>query len=494
MRSEQNFFDISSILLGGDINRLYLWPSIILLLIVIYVLIRTYKATKNVEKKLAEFSSLTNHPFSENLQLVEVHTNEHKINKKALGPLARIIDEYAVLVADKNGIITYANERYVSISGMLQKELIGIENIINNAGCHAPDFWREMWKTISGEKVWHGEIGNKSSLGGIYWIDTFIFPLSFISNNSEGYICFGTDITEIKKQNNHLINEVEKKEKTIRRVEGMLFHSDRMASLGTVSAGIAHEINNPVSYISSNITRLNEYFDRVSIAIKKITPALESTGCENIAPAVHELDFVFRDYPLLIGETLEGIERIRKIIRDLKSFSHEQNDDFALIDIHECIETALNLAQSELKYKVTLHKNYDSNIPRIVGSEMQLSQVFINLFINASHAIEKNGDISIVTKMVNDKLSISIADNGGGIAPEILEDIFEPFFTTKPVGQGTGLGLSISHDIIKRHGGDILVDSVKNKGSTFTITLPFSEAGIARPILLHDKKHYEKIS
>lgn len=487
MSTSKSILDFSTPFFERDINSIYLWPSIVLLLIVIYVLIRTYRATKNVEKKLAEFSSLTSHAFSENLQLVEIHANEHKINKKALGPLARIIDEYAVLVADKIGRITYANEKYVLISGSSQKNLIKTGNIINNSNCHDAKFWKDMWKTISSEKVWHGEIGNKSVLGEIFWIDTFIFPLSFISNNGEGFICFGTDITEIKKQNNLLKGEVEKKDKTIRRVEGMLFHSDRMASLGVVSAGIAHEINNPISYISSNITTLGEYFNRYSRIIEKVIPSIESINSKDISEDVKGLADVLRDCPLLIEETQEGVARIKRIIRDLKCFSHENSEEFTSIDIHRCIETALNIAQSELKYKVTLHKNYAGDMPRIIGSDTQLSQVFINLFINAAHAIEKQGAINVVTNTLDNHLSISIADNGKGIDADILGDIFEPFFTTKPTGQGTGLGLSISHDIIKRHGGEISVNSIKGKGSEFMIKLPLPEANIITPTFPHEK-------
>jgi len=481
MNLQQDLSSMSESISNDGLNALYLWPSVVLLLLVIYVLIKTYRAAQNVEKKLTEFSSLTNHAFAGNLQLIETHANEHKLNKKALGPLARIIDEYAVTVTEQDGYITYANEKYLSLSGYSLVDLIGKERIENNSDCHDELFWKDMWQCISGEKVWHGEIGNRGSSGNIYWIDTFIFPLSFISKESNGYICFGTDITAVRQQNSRLKTEVELKDKAIRKVEGMLFHSEKMASLGVISAGIAHEINNPVAFISSNVYKLSEYFGKLAMALDHSRHGQEMNKVHNHQIKASDIDFILKDFPLIIEETTDGIDRIVKIIRDLKSFSHEQkNEDFSLLDVHQCIETALNLARSELKYKVSIQKQYGSDIPSVKGSETQLSQVFINILVNAAHAIEKDGNICITTCVERDNIMVCIADNGMGIQPDILKDIFEPFFTTKPVGQGTGLGLSISQDIIKRHGGEILVDSTVGSGTTFTIRLPLPSEGIAR--------------
>jgi two-component system NtrC family sensor kinase len=469
----QDLFSISENISGFNFSALYLVPSVILLLIVAFFLIKTYRATKNVEKKLAEFSSLSNHILAGNFQLIETHSNEHKLNKKALGPLARIIDEYAVTVIEKNGFIIYANQKYLEISGFSLKELIEKVKISNAAGLHDDKYWQEMWLTISNERVWHGEIGNISPGGRTYWVDTFIFPLSYISSENEGFICFGTDITAIKQQNTHLKDEVEIRNKTISKVEGMLLHSEKMASLGTISAGIAHEINNPVAFISCNVTKLNEYLDQLALVVKKIQSTHSNASLDNVLD-IGEAAFILEDYPVLIAETNDGLDRIRKIIKDLKCFSHEQTDSLASLDIHKCIETSLNLAKSELKYKAIIQKDYDAYIPMIQGSETQLSQVLINIFINAAHAIETDGMIRIMTRLLEGNVVIRIADNGSGIEPDVMKSIFEPFFTTKPVGQGTGLGLSISHDIIKRHGGEIDVESEVGAGTTFVIKLPVS--------------------
>jgi two-component system NtrC family sensor kinase len=476
MNVRQAISSITETISGQSSGLLYLWPSIVLLLLIVYVLIKTYRAARNVEKKLAEFSSLSSHAFAGNLQLLETHNNEHKLNKKALGPLARIIDEYAVTVVDKNGFIIYANQKFMDLCEFSLKELIGVARLINDSGCHDDKFWQEMWSAISNDRVWHGELGNNARAGTVYWIDTFIFPLSYISSESEGYICFGTDITAIKQQNTRLKNEVELKNQTISKVEGMLLHSEKMASLGTIAAGIAHEINNPVAFVSSNIEKLGEYLDDLSAAIRSsqalVSNDAAGTGVTNIR--VKEVEFILGDYPSLVEETNDGIDRVRKIIKDLKCFSHEQKEIFSSLDIHKCIESSLNLAKSELKYKVDIQKDYGIAIPPVSGSESQLSQVFINLFVNAAHAIDKRGEIRIVTRDVNKRLVIRVSDNGSGIEPGILKNIFEPFFTTKGIGQGTGLGLSISQDIIKRHGGEITVESTKGVGTTFTITLPVS--------------------
>ena len=460
------------------LDNIYLWPSIILLLLVVYVLMKTYRATKNVEKRLLEFASKGDHPFSEQMLLVEVHANEHKLNKKALGPLARIIDEYVVIIMDTMGSITYVNEKFVKLKKMGDKNILGEKLFGAGAEVYPEKHPQEFWKNISDQKIWHGEYGIRSYQGDIFWLDLFVFPLSLISNDEQGFFCFGSDITNIKNANLQLRDEVNQKDLAISKVENMLLHSEKMASLGTISAGIAHEINNPVAFISSNLVHIGKCLDEFAAVLKEVVGSEDLSGSVE-GQLVHSssgidkkyISYLIKDYPFLMEETNEGVERIKKIIHDLKTFSY-QNTESCNVNVHECIETALNLVSSELKEKVTVKKSYGQNIPSILGSETQLSQVFVNMFINAVHAIGDNGVIDISTRKDSVFMEIIISDNGSGIDPGKIKNIFDPFFTTKPAGQGTGLGLSISHDIIKRHGGEINVESELGVGTAFHIKLP----------------------
>ena len=396
--------------------------------------------------------------------------NEQQINVMTLGPLARIIDAYAVTTTDKSGNITYANEHFLKLSSYDADELVGRSHDITRSGVHDSQHWDEISSTVANGKVWHGELCNRSKSGNIYWTDSFIFPLSYIKDATEGYICLSTDITGIKSQNSQLINDNRKKDEIIVRVEDMLLNSERMASLGTISAGIAHEINNPTAFVSSNISTMKRYCETLSAFFGKIETEsrFESISDEEKM----EIHVIIDDCREVLEETTDGIRRIQRIVSDLKSFSHDKQEGFCPVNIQKCIDISLNLNRNEIKYKIKVNRNFESNTPEIIGSEPKLSQVFINLLINASHAIHDKGEINITTTTRGDKVITTISDTGAGIDPAILDTIFEPFFTTKGVGKGTGLGLSISQDIIKRHKGSIRVSSQPGTGTTFTIELP----------------------
>jgi len=173
----------------------------------------------------------------------------------------------------------------------------------------------------------------------------------------------------------------------------------------------------------------------------------------------------------LIAESMEGLSRVRDIIQDLKDFAHADKNDWELDDLHKGLDSTLNIINNELKYHCTVHKQY-GEIPEIYCLPSQLNQVFMNLLINAAHAIDTKGDIHISTGCTEPNVWVEIRDNGKGIAPENLPRLFEPFFTTKPVGKGTGLGLSVSQNIVRKHGGKIEVTSQPGQGSRFRVWLP----------------------
>ena len=253
-----------------------------------------------------------------------------------------------------------------------------------------------------------------------------------------------------------------------------------MASIGQLAAGIAHEINNPVGFVMSNLHSMGKYSERLSQFIKIQSEAIEklSKGAGDNAAVLDglhkkrqalKIDYVTNDFTNVIKESLEGTERVKCIVEDLKSFSRKDESVHKLADINDGIESTINVVWNELKYKADVKKEY-GKIPLTKCNIGQLNQVFMNLLINAVHAIEEHGEILIKTEHRDGDIVVSVSDTGCGIPEDKLNRIFEPFFTTKEVGEGTGLGLSIAYDIVKKHNGEILVTSEIGKGTTFTVT------------------------
>lgn len=474
--------ELISPLINAESGGIYLFVSIIVMLVVIFFLYKTYRASMSVEARLAEFSSLTSSAFAGRLNLIEASAEAFHLNRHALGPLARIIDEYCVITTNEEGIITYCNDRFTALSGTSQRMLVGKPGSFEHQVTDIHHSWNATRSQLSPDKVWHGELC-LSLKSGIRWLDCFAFPLGFITNGESGYIYFGTDITGVKKQNQQLMNEVRQKDEAISKMEGMLLNSEKMASLGVISAGIAHEINNPIAFVLANIRQIHNYGTSMRAVIMDLVRRIPDDKMEKILNSLEENPITLRhlseltaDFPSLMEETFDGIDRVQKIITDLKCFSNERPDNFTEVDISKCIDLSLNLARHETKGKIRISRNHEGGVPALQGSETQLSQVFLNLIVNASQAMPQGGDISIHTQCDQGRCIIRVEDTGPGISEEIQENIFEPFFTTKAVGEGTGLGLAISQDIIRRHGGEITVQSKPGQGTTFTISLPLGKA------------------
>jgi len=261
--------------------------------------------------------------------------------------------------------------------------------------------------------------------------------------------------------------------------QSQLLQSEKMASVGQLAAGVAHEINNPIGYVHSNLVSLSRYLENIFAVLQAYERFEDSLppGSPQVQQLKHlkdtmELDFLRRDIGDLMTESVEGVTRVEKIVKDLKDFSHVDEAEWQETDVHAAIDSTLNVVWHELKYKGDLVKDY-GDLPRIQCLPFQLKQVIMNLLVNAAHAIDQRGRIEIRTRAEPEgKVEIRVSDNGKGIDPRHLNRIFEPFFTTKPVGVGTGLGLSVSYSIIQKHNGTIDVESEPGKGTTFTIRLP----------------------
>ncbi len=263
----------------------------------------------------------------------------------------------------------------------------------------------------------------------------------------------------------------------LKQTQSHLVQHEKMASIGQLAAGVAHEINNPVGFIASNLGTLGRYSGRIREFLKEDAELAAQSGDAGLAARQAEsrkrfkIDFTLGDIDDLVRESLEGCERVKKIVQDLKGFSRVDQAREQTVDIHECIDSTINIVWNELKYKTKVMRDYQARRP-VTCFPQQLNQVFMNLLVNAAHAIEKEGLITIKTWQDEGFAYVSIADTGCGIPPENLSHIFEPFFTTKEVGKGTGLGLSIAYDIVtKNHHGEIRVESQVGQGTTFTIKL-----------------------
>jgi signal transduction histidine kinase len=239
-----------------------------------------------------------------------------------------------------------------------------------------------------------------------------------------------------------------------------LVTSGRLAAVGELAAGIAHEISNPVTFVRSNLVQLREEWEQLAAAVRKADPA----GTD--APDMEE-------GAELIEESLEGVDRVAGVVRDVRAFSHAGLGHAELSDVNELLENAANVAA--LRYSVAFERCYGDVRP-VRCAPHQLRQVFLNLIFNALHAVGSQGNIRLVTQQSHDRVVVRIQDDGCGIAPEVIDRIFDPFFTTRPVGEGTGLGLALCYQIVRNHGGEIAVESQPGHGTSFFVHLPTADA------------------
>jgi signal transduction histidine kinase len=263
-----------------------------------------------------------------------------------------------------------------------------------------------------------------------------------------------------------------------------LMQSEKLASIGQLAAGVAHEINNPIGYVFSNFETLGTYIGRMLQMFEAYEQAEAHIGDPATLGQVRalrqemDLDFLIEDIPLMMAESREGISRVRKIVQDLKDFSRvDANQEWQWASLHSGIDSTLNIVANEVKYKADVVKEY-GDIPDIECQPSHINQVIMNIVVNGAHAIgSERGLITIRTGREGDQVWLTISDNGAGMPKEIQSRIFDPFFTTKPIGSGTGLGLSLSYGIIQKHHGQIEVHSEPGQGTTFRITLPIHQVG-----------------
>lgn len=401
--------------------------------------------------------------------------------------LRNITDHMAegVFVLNRSGEVKFMNPEAERLLGWSLEELQG-KSMHQSIHHH----------TAEGEELHPGECLIMRSINdcAVYRTDNdayvrkdgSMFAVSYVAapmlENGEvtGAVVVFSDVSERKK------SEAQQKALTqmLHEAQVQLLQSEKMASIGQLAAGVAHEINNPVGYVSSNLTTLQKYVEDLFSLLDAYARLEQEVAPENaIRQEIDslkqrlDLDFLREDLSDLMSESQEGISRVRQIVQDLKDFSHVDEAEWQWADLHKSLDSTLNIVHNELKYKAEVIKEYDPDIPHVECIASQLNQVFMNLLVNAAHAIENRGTITVRTLLRSPEwVAVEITDTGTGIPQDKLGRIFDPFYTTKPVGKGTGLGLSLAYGIVQKHDGEIEVESEVGKGTTFRVSLPVQQA------------------
>lgn len=301
-------------------------------------------------------------------------------------------------------------------------------------------------------------------------------------------IKMNSELCESERKSRGMFLDLQKAHEELKKTQMQLFQSEKLVSIGQLAAGVAHEINNPIGFVKSNIEVLTGYIASYMQILhygEDLRNCVKRGDMEKAKILIDEvskfeqdaqIDYIVKDTDKLLESTLMGLNRVQKIINDLRTFARDGIDEDEIMKVEDVLESILGIVNNEIKYKAEIRKDY-GDTPPVKCSSLRLGQVFINLFVNAAQSIEDKGIIGIKTYAKNNEVYVAISDTGKGIAPENIDRIFDPFFTTKPVGQGTGLGLSVSYEIVKDHGGMIMVDSKVGAGTTFTIMLPSHSSG-----------------
>jgi PAS domain S-box-containing protein len=387
--------------------------------------------------------------------------------------------EHHVLITDRKGRIVFANLSLAERHGRVRDELIGesVEQIMRTDN-HSPSQLEKMRCAMRESRPIRVVVQGVHSTGRPLWLSLNITPIPGPDGRAGHFVGIATDITQsvedcrIKKE---LQARVESREQERDRLALELRMAQKLEAVGRLAAGVAHEINTPMQYVSDNVTFLSESVDDLADVITAYRADRERGDAR---AAEVEADYLLTELPRAMQRAREGLKRVTEIVRAMKEFSHPNTEARSSADINKAIETTLEIARSEYKHIAVVELD-PAPLPLVPCNVGELNQVFLNLLVNAAHAIDasgkdvSNGRIRIATRHVGAELVISFEDNGCGISTENLEKIFDPFFTTKEVGKGTGQGLAISRSIVvDRHGGALEVTSIVGAGTRFTIRLP----------------------
>ncbi len=450
-------------------------------------------------RKAMERHRLTreNQEYQKNLErIVRKRTAELTETKNFLQSVLDSSRDYAIIAAGRGGRISLFNQGAARLFGYSAEDMRGEHTRL----LFPPDdndqdgpFGVSVDELKPGD-IQHSEAIVKRNDGVLIVVSMSVGTLSDKNENIIGALCIAKDITEQKKLEREVKKHTENLEKLVEartkelsdrnqqlektlhdlsNAQAQLISSEKMASIGQLAAGVAHEINNPIGFVHSNLNSLKKYVAKVSDVLHTMKDKLD--GDEEIQQVWKKakVDFILEDLGELLDESIDGTQRVSTIVKDLKNVSNIDRSQIMESDLEQALDSTLNIVWNEIKYKAEVEKEY-TGIPAVTCNPQQLNQVFLNILVNAAHAIDDPpGKIIVRTHDRGDSMvALEIEDNGSGMDEETRSKIFDAFFTTKEIGKGTGLGLSISYRIVQEHGGEIEVDSEPGKGTTFRIILP----------------------
>jgi PAS domain S-box-containing protein len=404
---------------------------------------------------------------------------ERRRTEDALHLLSSAVEQspVSVVITDPKGRITYVNRKFMQWTGYKLEEILGKNPRILKSGHTSAEEYRSMWKTLTQGAEWHGEFRNRKKNGELYWESAAITPIKDGSGRITHFLAIKEDTTERKI------------------IDSQLKQARKLEAIGQLTAGIAHEINTPMQYVGDNVTFLKETW----AGIGQLLSAARQLHREGAGGALSEgsfrqfaaccqavdIEFLEGEIPRALEQALEGIERVKVIVRAMKEFSHPGAEGNGLVDLNKAIETTITVTRNEWKYVAEMETHFAADLPPVPCQAGPLNQVILNLIVNAVDAIrqalgegsEAKGKITITTRRQGDWAEISIRDTGTGIPEQVQPRMFEYFFTTKPVGKGTGQGLALARNTIeKKHNGKIWFETEVGKGTAFFIHLPLAAA------------------
>jgi PAS domain S-box-containing protein len=445
-------------------------------------------------------------------QVLHASLNEIKIREKAIAEKNRSLKKLtaaveqsanSVIIAGTDGVIEYVNPHFSLLTGVKYEDAVGKRMDVLEPDTGSIGEFGRLQQAMSDGKQWTGELMSSRNNGEQYWVNINIAPVKNEEGEVISCVAIAQDITARKDTEEQIVNmnieleqrvmertsalehsnwKLEKAYNDLKAAQSQMLQQEKMASIGQLAAGVAHEINNPVGFMLSNLSSMRKYVERLLGFIEIQSSATETlaektVNAENVLIELKgqrkamKIDRIGEDIGQLVTESIDGGERVKQIVQNLKSFARLEETVCKDVNLNEGLESTINIVWNELKYKVSLNKEY-GELPKVACNSGQINQVFLNLLVNAAQSIEQQGEITVCTWCDETYVYVSIADTGCGIPPVNLNRIFEPFYTTKEIGKGTGLGLSISYDIVKKHDGEILVESEVARGTTFTVKLP----------------------
>ena len=404
-------------------------------------------------------------------QVLLSETTERRRNEELVRRLYTAVEQcpVSVVITDLSGNITYVNRKFVDCTGYSFEEAIGQNPRILKSGHTPAEEYHRLWQTITAGNEWRGEFCNRKKNGESYWEYAAIRPIRNEKGEIAHFLAIKEDITER------------------RRLQAQLQQVQKLESVGQLAAGIAHEINTPMQFVGDNTRFLQQAWSSVEEVMKLCCSMPSSSVDESIVRQVVQkleaADFKYlqKEVPAAIENSLDGIQRVSKIVRAMKDFSHPGSDEKQLVDLNHAIETTVTVARNEWKYVAEVETAFAEDVGLVPCYIGEFNQVILNLLVNATHAISEvmgegsksKGKITIRTRRDADWVEISVQDSGCGIPPAIQPHVFDLFFTTKPVGKGTGQGLALAYAVIvKKHEGKIWFETKEDEGTTFFVRLP----------------------